>query len=510
MSKNPYLKKAHAQHEYTAEQLLELKKCSEDPEYFILKYCYVKHPTKGAIPFALYEYQKKLIQAYHGNVSNVVLSARQTGKSCTASAYLTWFAMFQFEKTVLIASNKNDNAMEMIDRCKFIYERLPNWLKPGLSGDYSKHSIGFDNGSKIISTATSETSGRGMSLSLLFLDEFAHVRESVANAFWTSISPTLATGGKLIICSTPNGDSNLFADLWRGATLGVNGMAANEVRWDEPPDRDQKFRDAETAKIGEIRFRQEYLCEFLSSDPLLIDTVVLANLTNIVKKIKPVGTIGEIAFYKQPQPNTTYLVGMDPATGNGKDSTAIVVFEFPSLEEIAAWRSNTTSSVLAYSILTKLLRVLERTGSTVYFSCEANGVGEGICALYEQDENPPPNSEFISEDGANRTGMTTTGKSKMKACMTFKELVEKGSLHIKSLVLVEELKHFVRRGAGWDHKPGATSDMISAVLIIMRILESVASYDQEAYNILTAGAYSSTLGDDGEWDEDDSAMEFLI
>lgn len=92
-----------------------------------------------------------------------------THNSQVSAAYLLWYAIFFNDKTILIASNKNDNAMEMIHRIQFIYERLPAWLKPGVTADgYNKHNIGFDNGSRIYSTATSENSGRGMAVSLLF------------------------------------------------------------------------------------------------------------------------------------------------------------------------------------------------------------------------------------------------------------------------------------------------------------------------------------------------------
>lgn len=245
----------------------------EDAEYFIDKYCQIQHAVHGSIRFALRPYQRKIISTFANNRLSIALAPRQIGKSWIAGAFLLWFAMFKFEKTVLIASNKNDNAMEMINRVRFMYERLPHWLKPGLTDDgWNKHSVGFDNGSRVISQATSENTGRGLSISLMFLDEFAFVRDSIADEFWTSVSPTLATGGSCIICSTPNGDTNRFAQLWRGANnphtdpikraagVGVNDFAPIEIKWNEPPGRDDKFRKEETAKIGEIRWQQEYEC----------------------------------------------------------------------------------------------------------------------------------------------------------------------------------------------------------------------------------------------------------
>ena len=259
--KNPYLKRANEQHEYTVEQVRELQRCMDDPEYFIHNYCQLQHATEGSMPFHLRDYQRRIVKCFNENRLSIALAPRQIGKSWIAGAYLLWFAMFKFEKTVLILSNKNDNAMEMIHRVRFIYERLPHWIKPGLADDgWNKHTVGFDNGSRIISQATSENSGRGLAVSLLFLDEFAFVRDTVAEEFWTSVSPTLATGGQCIICSTPNGDSNRFAQLWRGALLNANGFAGIEIKWNEPPGRDQKFKDQEIAKIGETRWKQEYEC----------------------------------------------------------------------------------------------------------------------------------------------------------------------------------------------------------------------------------------------------------
>lgn len=100
--------------------------------------------------------------------TNGILSHNTT----TIGAYLLWFAAFRDEEdpvTVLVVSNKSDNAKEVIERIKTMYEGMPMWLKPGVTDDgYNKHSLKFDNGSRIISQATSENSGRGLSISLLF------------------------------------------------------------------------------------------------------------------------------------------------------------------------------------------------------------------------------------------------------------------------------------------------------------------------------------------------------
>ncbi|MGZ8924268.1 MAG: terminase large subunit domain-containing protein [Nitrososphaeraceae archaeon] len=516
--KNPYLKKAHEQHEYSIDHIEELKKCAEDPIYFIKHYCQIQHPTKGSIPFDLYPYQERMIRAFHEHQLVITLASRQVGKSQCSAAYILWYAMFNFEKTVLIAANKNDLAMETIYRIRFMYEHLPHWIKPGLTEDgWNKHNIGFDNGSRIISTATSENAGRGMSISLLMLDEFAFVRDTVQEEFWTSMSPTLATGGSCIIASTPNGDSNLFAQLWRGANIpvsaneiiGTNGFVPIHIKWDEPPGRDEEFKKKEIAKIGELKWLQEFETKFITTDPVLFNTIVMANLTEEVKNLKIHGVISDVVFFKPPIPHSVYILGMDPATGSGEDYTAIEVFEFPSMEQAAEWRSNTMSSVQAYHMLKKVINIYEKIQSTVYFSVENNGVGEAIVALYEADENPPMVAEFVSEPGAKRVGMTTTGKSKIKSCLAFKEMVERASIYIRSKVLVEEMKQYVRKGGSYIAKTGSTDDSISACLIVIRVLEEIATFDQDAYAKLYAHAY---LPDDTEeqWSDNDVGMPMLF
>lgn len=353
----------------------------------------------------------------------------------------------------------------------------------------------------------------------LFLDEFAFVRDLVQSEFWTSMAPTLATGGSCIITSTPNGDSNLFAQLWRGSNIplthgsnqGTNGFVPIHVLWDEPPGRDQKFKELEMAKIGEIKWLQEYETKFLSNDPLLFDTIMLANLTEEIKQITPYGTIGDITFFKPPIHGATYLVGVDPATGIGEDFSTMVVFDFPSMEQVAEWRSNTMSSVSAYQTLKQLLITFERAQANVYFSIENNGVGEALISLYEADESPPATAEFMSESGTGKRGFTTTGRSKMKSCLSLKEMIERGAIRIKSRPLVEEMKQYVRKGGSYNAKPGGTDDLISGCLIVIRLLEEVASFDQDAYSKLYSHAFSSDDHYSSEWNiYEDSPLDMVF
>lgn len=499
------VRRADAIVEMTPDQVREFARCAHDIIYFCRKYIKIQHPIRGSIAFDLYPYQIKMLRAYQEHRYTVVLSARQTGKSVTSAIYLLWHAIFHNDQKILIASNKNAGAMEMVARIKHAYEELPMWLKPGVKDDgYNKHAIHFDNGSQIDSVATSEDSARGKSVSLLFLDEFAFVKPGIQTEFWSAVLPTLSTGGSCIMTSTPNGDENLFAQMWRSAELGksMNASLIKEgdkdkfqditfypiqVKWDEPPGRDEAFKQQQISQLGELLWRQEYECEFLSSDQLLIDTTILQQLTNR-DIIDPIREVNGFKFWDEIKQGNTYIVGIDPATGTGNDFTVIQVFQFPSMIQIAEFRSNTMSSPDVYRKLKWLLDTIEQRSGIVYFSVENNGVGEGIIALYLNDDNPPEFSEFISEDSANggrgRPGFSTNGRKKMKACVDVKQMLESGKMVLRSSVDIKEFKNFVRKRESYQAQVGSTDDCICAILICIRILTEIASFEQSAFDKL--------------------------
>lgn len=471
--------------EYDSHRIQELLRCAQDAAYFIAKYVKIQHPMKGMIPFSLYPYQVKMLHTMQHNRKTIILSARQTGKSQTSAAFLLWYALFHEDKTILIASNKNSNALEMISRIRYMYETVPDWLKSGITKDgWNKLSVGFTNKSRIVSTATSESSGRGLSISLLFCDELAFVNRTVQEEFWKSISPTLSTGGGCIISSTPNGEGDLYANLWHGAELKTNDFASVYVGWNEPPGRDEAFKQEKIGELGLLAWRQEFECEFLTSEALLVDAIFVENLVKKNKKIEPIRQEMGINWYEELKKEGTYLMGIDPSSGAGNDYSAVQLFEFPSLVQVAEFRSNVVSSPQLYGVVKFILRQMEKAEAHCYFSVENNGVGEGVIALYQNDENMSEAGQFISEEGKNRIGMSTTNRAKLKACLNFKSLIESGKLTVKSAMLATELKMFATGKGSYLALPGGTDDLIMACMIVVRLLTEISSYEQDAFDKL--------------------------
>ena len=500
---NKLVKTAYITQKYTEKDIDELLHCQDPingPHYFLDHFFYIQHPTKGKLQYEPFEYQRRLIDSYHGNRFNVNLLPRQTGKTTTAAGYLLWYAMFVPDATVLVAAHKFTGAQEIMSRIRYAYELCADHIRCGVKS-YNKQSIEFDNGSRIIAQTTTETTGRGLSLSLLYADEFAFVEPNIAVEFWTSISPTLATGGKAIITSTPNSDEDQFAQIWKEANhkfdefgneqpLGRNGFFPFRAYWNEHPDRDENWANEERSRIGEERFRREHDCEFLVFDETLINSICLAGMEGD----EPYMKMGQARWYKKINPMSTYLLALDPSLGTGGDPAAIQILEIPSFEQVAEWQHNLTTIQGQVRILRDLCNFIndecanKGVQASIYYSVENNNIGEAaLVAIDEIGEESIPGlflSEPIKKGHVRRfrKGFNTTNSSKINACAKLKHLVESKRFRIRSKPLISELKGYIAKGVSFEAKVGLHDDLVSATLLVIRMALMLQEWDPAIYD----------------------------
>ena len=252
---NPNVKRDGIVTQWTNEEVLEYARCMKDPSHFATTYCKIISLDEGLVPFELYPYQEKMFSAFDANRFNIVLACRQSGKSISSVAYLLWYALFHTEKTVAVMANKGATAREMLGRISLMLENLPFFLQPGCKA-LNKGSIEFSNNSRIVAAATSGSSIRGMSVSLLYLDEFAFVEN--AAEFYTSTYPVISSGTntKIIITSTANGIGNVFHKIWEGASQGINEFKPFRVDWWDVPGRDESWKVQTIANTSQLQFDQ--------------------------------------------------------------------------------------------------------------------------------------------------------------------------------------------------------------------------------------------------------------
>lgn len=510
------IKKANKQETYNDDQVNEFLKCLDSETgylHFVKNYFYIQHPVKGKIKFEPFEYQERLMESYHKYKYNINMLPRQSGKTTCAAGYLLWYAMFHPDQTILIAAHKFTGAQEIMQRIRYAYEDCPDFIRAGVVS-YNKGSIEFDNGSRIVSATTTGNTGRGMSISLLYCDEFAFLQPNIAEEFWTSISPTLATGGRAIITSTPNSDEDTFATIWKEANkkfdefgnesdVGVNGFHSFIAHWYEHPDRDENWKKTELGRIGEEKFRREFGCEFLVYDETLINSLVLSSLEGV----DPIMKMGQVRWYKKPVDDMIYVVALDPALGTGGNNAAIQVLEMPSMIQVAEWCHNLTPIEGQIKILRDINKFIvdccpKSNGTNLYWSVENNSLGEAALVSIKNvgEENIP--GLFVSEPIRKghvrkfRKGFNTTHKTKISACARLKHMVESGKMKINSKMLVTELKAFIAAGVTFKAKVGETDDLVLSLILAMRINAVLSDWDHRVFEVMTHTGYD----DFEEWE----------
>ena len=519
LTKSPYIKMA-----YTSEQVSHFVKCSDPitgPEYFLRNFYYIQHPVRGCILFEPFDYQVELIHNYNNHKFSINMLGRQMGKTTVAAGYLLWYAMFHPDSTILVAAHKGDAALEIMRMVRHAYELSPDYIRAGVT-EYNKKSVAFDNGSRVIAQTTTETSGRGMATSVMYLDEFAFVQTNIVKEFWTSLVPTLDTGGKVFITSTPNSDEDTFATVWHGAidnydeygntlpgNVGKNGFRSYLATWDKKPDRPDDFEERQRELLGDETFDREHNCKFIIFEETLINPMFLSNL----KGIDPLFKMGQVRWYKKPSPELIYVLSLDPAVGTGGDNAAIQVIELPTMVQVAEWSHNKTPIEGQIQVMQDIMKFMAKDYKVfqMYWSVENNSVGEAALTVIRETGEENFYGEFCTEPRGTRRSMSkskgfhTGAKSKIAACALLKRNIEQKKLSIKSKSLISELKNFVSKGNSFSAKPGCTDDSVMSLILNMRMIKYISTFESEVYEAVT----SSLTSEDHQM-EYDEPMPFGI
>ena len=454
---NINVKRAGVQTEWTEEQIIEYKKCMVDPLYFIQKHLKIISLDEGLVPFKLYDYQQDLITHFDESRFSIVLACRQSGKSITACAYLIWYLLFQPEQTIAILANKGSTAREMLARITTMLEHVPFYLQPGTKV-LNKGSIEFENDSRIIASATGANSIRGLSVNLLYLDEFAFVDN--AEQFYTSTYPVVTSGGKskVIITSTANGIGNMYHKLYEGAEHGKNEYQPFTVNWWDVPGRDEQWKQQTIANTSELQFEQEFGNSFLGTGNTLINANTLLGLQGH----DPLWSKDNVHLYQSPIEDHTYIMTVDVARGRGQDYSTFSIIDVTEkpFKQVGIYRDNMISPLLLADVLERYAKMYNEALVVV----ENNDSGQIVCNnLYYDIEYP--NVFLESTVKSSGVGVTMTKKVKQIGCSTLKELMEEKKLMVIDKFTINELVTFVAKGKSFEADGGNHDDLVMNLVL---------------------------------------------
>jgi hypothetical protein len=512
------LKRGNLPFEYTPEEVEELKKCKSDVLYFATNYCKIQ--TGDGVKYikdtdGLRDFQEQILQSFRGNKWNILMASRQTGKSVTSAIFILWFLLFKSDKTALIVADNFTTTRELMDKFRICLDGLPFFMKPGIK-HINSGNIKFDNDSRIVGRTTTKKSGIGLTVNILYIDEFAHIDEAKLDEFYRAIVPTITAdpNAKVIITSTPNG-KNKFYEIWVDAIAGKSDYVPLRVDWWQVRGRDEAWKQSVIANLGSVEdFNQEYGLQFFSSDQLLLNSNELKRLYNI--KSDYVNTTFALPEEKQwindcftvhpnyakrlyhdyKSDNAKYVFSIDTADGTGGDYSVLNIYKIvclpinellkkkeairsetdtTSLIQIATFRTN-ERDINDFAAGVEFITYELFSSENVRIVLEMNHKGEIIKNRLEDNDAYWP-SQLVhtkhTEMAVNvKPGIRLGPTNKIKYCEKFKYFVEVKKIIPNDFLTVMELMAFGKSKGGTYRGQNGNDDLAMTCVNLAPALDS--------------------------------------
>jgi hypothetical protein len=492
----------------TKEQQKIFETCARNPLYFMQNYIKINVKPHGATSFKPFSYQRKFIRAFLKGYNIVGMLGRQLGKTTIVAALLLWKVLFFRDTEIAIFANTLKQALEVMDRIRYMNNNLPDFLRQTPTID-NRSELAFAHASRIFARATSPDAPRGISPSIVYVDEMEFVEKNMQEKFWTALAPTISAGGQCIVTSTPSDPESVFSKIWEAANrhsdidpndpeyqalsdkekkkleeVGENGFYPILATWREHPDRDEHWKRQQIAAIGEAKFLQEHECEFITTDDLLVNIQILTQ----IKPQDPLIITNSIRWFKMPERDKIYIIGLDPALGVGGTSrAAIQVVEIPTLEQVGEWVDGKAKPAAQAAALADALVFLHHEigvpNENIFWSFENNNHGMIVFDYIDHENNQKYFSigYRVDEPASQRSknlgkylnvnpGLRTGGASKISGCNDLRNLIEQRRLILKSKSLLSELRNFTATGASYKARQGYTDDLVMAMIQCVRMM----------------------------------------
>ena len=499
----------------------EYAKCATDPVYFLGKYGIIQHPVRGKVNFNLYDFQEKSLESFMKHDYNIVLKARQLGLSTLTAGYALWMMTFQQDKNILVIATKQETAKNLVTKVRVMHANLPGWLKQPCVED-NKLSLRYKNGSQIKAVASSEESGRSEALSLLIIDEAAFIDK--IDTIWGASQQTLATGGRALVISTPNGVGNFFHKTWIGAEDGTNDFNFIKLHWSVHPERGQEWRDEQDKLLGPSLAAQECDCDFITSGRGVIDGLLLEKMkeSSVREPIEKRGIDSNYWIWQPPNYTKNYVVSADVSRGDGTDYSAFHIIDVESLEQVAEYKGKISTQDFG----NMLVNVASEYNNALLV-VENNNIG--WAAIQQVIDREYPNLFYTSKDlqyvdvqhqitnkyrSQERNmvpGFSTTSKTRPLIVAKLEEMFREESVVVHSQRLIDELFVFIYNGNRAEAMTGYNDDLVMSFAIALWVRDTALRLRSEGIELSkkaiqgigqNPGIYTSEVQKNDSWEMD--------
>lgn len=483
---------------------IEFYKCKKDIKYFALNYIFINDPqTFQTFKFVPWDFQLNLFDFWNDNNKTIILKGRQLGISWCAMIYALHRIMFFDNANILMISKREDEAQNLIKKVKFMYERLPSWMRE------QRPAAGRDGGNKkeivlekkvdgevvhygrATALPATKDAGRSETASIVIADEWSFHKYAEDN--WTAIAPTIDSGGKFIGISTANGLGNFYHKQWQGAERGTNGFENLFLSFDLRPGRDEEWYEEKKATYPDEKlFHQEYPRSpheaFITTGGCIFDLEGLQHISDNLcesplsaeqvfeRKNQALGELmknwpAQLKVWDLPRAGNTYVIGADPAGGDdGGDYSAAYILNSQSGETVAAVHGRIDPDSFA-----GLLATLGDIYAGALLVVERNNHGYAVHNALRNQYNYGNIFKFRKDravmEGDNKEGMITNSKTKPIMETNLQVRIKERKLNIKDIDFVFEAQSYVRDNGRTGAQDGAHDDRVSAMMLAVSAIE---------------------------------------
>jgi hypothetical protein len=359
---------------------------------------------------------------------------------------------------------------------------MPNWLLVPIITANNKQQVEFSNGSQIKAVPTSEDAGRSEALSLLIVDEAAFVRNF--DELWMGLYPTLSTGGRAILLSTPNGVGGQYHEIYTKAERKENEFNPIKLMWDVHPEREDEWFNKETKNMSKKQISQELLCDFASSGDTFISGEVLDKLRILTKfPIEKTGPNNNVWYWEYPLEGVTYTLSADIARGDSGDYSTFHVINTKEMSVSAEFKGKIPPDQFAsllYDIARRFNQAMICPENNAYGYTTLLRLGDlGYKNIYFSSEKEKYKYLYGEGNNLGKAGFNTNKESRDKILANFEEALRNGRIKTYSQRLISELKTFIWNGKKITAMRGYNDDIVMSLAIGCWLSES----NSNTYNV---------------------------
>ena len=392
--------------------------------------------------------------------------------------------MFHRDKNVLVIATKFQTAANLVKKVKAIHKNLPDWLRISEISIDNRTSFELSNGSQIKASSTSSDAGRSEALSLLVIDEAAHV--DGLDELWAGLYPTLSTGGRCIALSTPNGVGNWFHQTCIDAESGKNDFFLTTLKWDVHPDRNRAWFEKETKNMPIRQIAQELECNFNMSGETVFHPEDMQWIKENLEDPKyRTGFDRNLWIWEEYQAGSSYMVSADVARGDGNDYSVFHVIKLETSEIVAEYQGKPNPDMFSV-----MLNQIGKEYGNALMVVENNNIGWSVLDKIQEQQyenlyfSKKSTHEYVDANASLYEnvvpGFSTTIKTRPLIVAKLEEFIRNKLISIKSKRLFNEMKTFVWHNGKPQAMKKHNDDLIMACAIACWVRDTVYASNQRS------------------------------